>query len=407
VKILFIGFWGFEDPLTTSTTLPNLEILSQSVEVEHIRLATVERDGRAPTFKLPFVTDKISFQPLVSGRRRSLLATKIEEFLRFPKELTAMALEIGATHIIGRGAMAGALAYLTSQRTNLPFYVESFEPHADYMLDSGVWSRYDPRYVFQRFWEEKEKRNAKGLMPVAENYRQQLLREGRAATKVVTVPCPVNLASFSYQRQIGQQVRQRLEFGADAIVGVYLGKFGDIYYDQEAFDLFRTAACFFGTRFRLIILTPHPAEEVKAKLTRVGFTESQYFVTKSPHHEVPSYLSAADFAFAPIKPAPCRQYCSPVKVGEYWACGLPVLLTEGVGDDSDIIRQEPAGGAGFDLSVPGSVAIAITRIAAQIQVPDYRAQARALAVKHRSVDRSREAYQQLLGIHSREIAAAT
>jgi glycosyltransferase involved in cell wall biosynthesis len=277
--------------------------------------------------------------------------------------------------------------------------VESFEPHADYMLDSGVWRRYDPRYIFQRFWEEKEKKYAQGLMPVAENYRRQLLREGRAASKVVTVPCPVNLDSFAYQPEQGQQVRKRLGFSHDAIVGVYLGKFGDIYYDQEAFEVFRAAADFFGPRFRLIVLTPNPLPEVKNKLERVGFSESQYFVTKSPHHEVPGYLSAADFAFAPIKPAPCRLYCSPVKVGEYWACGLPVLLTEGVGDDSDIIRQDPGGGAGFDLAVPDSLPKALATIAEQIQKPGYRAQARALAERYRSVDKSSQAYEQLLGLH--------
>jgi len=400
VKILFIGFWGLDDPLTLSTTFPNLEILAGSTEVEHIRLATVERNDYVPVLNLPFITDKISFQPLVSPNRVSLLATKFEEFVRFPRHLAEMAKEIGATHVIGRGAMAGALAYLTSQRTGLPFFVESFEPHADYMLESGVWHRYDPRYIFQRFWENKEKDNASGLMPVAENYRQQLLREGRSASQVVTVPCPVNLKSFTYQPLVGQQVRHRLGFPVDAIVGIYLGKFGDIYYDHEAFDIFRTAADFFGAQFRLIILTPNPIIEVKEKLKRVGFSESQYFIIKSPHHEVPGYLSAADFAFAPIKPAPCRLYCSPVKVGEYWACGLPVLLTEGVGDDSNIISQEPAGGAGFNLEVPGSLHSALAHISAQIRQPEYRVQARAMAERYRSVNRSRQAYEQLLGLSS-------
>jgi glycosyltransferase involved in cell wall biosynthesis len=400
MRILFIGFWGLDDPLTISTTFPNLELLANAAEVEHVRLATVERDEYVPTLQLPFATDKISFQPLISLRRKSLLATKTEEFVRFPRELAAMAQEIEATHIIGRGAMAGALAYLTAKRTGLPFFVESFEPHADYMLDSGVWHRYDPRYIFQHFWEEKEKKHAMGLMTVAENYRQQLLREGLDASKVVAVPCPVNLTSFTHQPTAAQQVRERLGFSADAVVGVYLGKFGDIYYDQEAFELFKTAAEFFGPKFRLIILTPNSQVEVKAKLAQVGFTENQYFVTKSPHHEVPGYLSASDFAFAPIKPAPCRLYCSPVKVGEYWACGLPVLLTEGVGDDSNIIRQEPAGGAVFDLRFPKSVPNALARIATQMQQPDYRHATRSLAERYRSMDPSREAYEQLLGLRS-------
>lgn len=399
MKILFIGFWGFNDPLTTSTTLPNLEILANSEDVEQIILSTVERGAEVSHFSLPFQTNKIIFRPLISGRRRSLLATKTEEFLRFPRQLAALAREHGTTHIIGRGAMAGALALLTSQRTGLPFYVESFEPHADYMLESGVWKRYDPRFLFQRFWEQKEKANAVGLMPVAENYRQQLIQEGCPADQIVTVPCPVNLTTFAYQPEAGAQVRARLGFGPDAIIGVYLGKFGDIYYDAEAFDLFKAAADFFGPRFRLIVLTPNPIPEVKAKLQRVGFAESQYFVVKAPHAEVPGYLSAADFAFAPIKPAPCRLFCSPVKVGEYWACGLPVLLTEGVGDDSAIIRREPDGGAGFDLLDPPSVPKALAHLAALMQRPGYRDRARELAVRHRSLTQARAAYQQLLGLN--------
>jgi glycosyltransferase involved in cell wall biosynthesis len=397
MKILFIGFWGLEDPLTLSTTFPNLQLLAELSSVELIRFATVEREGQAiPILKLPFVTTKISHQPLVSRPRRSLLGTKLEEFLRFPRELMATIHELGIDIIIGRGAMAGALAYLTSKRTGKPFYVESFEPHADYMLESGVWSKYDPRYIFQRFWESKEKKYAKGLMPVAENYRRQLQREGLNANNIITVPCPVNLTSFAPNVTTSRAVRDRLGFAIDAIVGIYVGKFGDIYYDAEAFALFRAAADFFGDAFRLIILTPNPLAEVEAKIRRAGLSPGQFFVTKAPHHEVPSYLSAADFAFAPIKPAECRQYCSPVKVGEYWASGLPVLLTEGVGDDSDIIKVE-GGGAIFNLQHSDSVPQALQEIAHQISQPFYREQVRQLAERHRSISLSRDAYNYFFG----------
>jgi hypothetical protein len=58
---------------------------------------------------------------------------------------------------------------------------------------------------------------------------------------------------------------------------------------------------------------------------------------------VKDYLSAADFAFATIKSTPIRLYCCPVKNGEYWASGLPILLEDGIGDDSDIIKSEGGG----------------------------------------------------------------
>ncbi|QNP52621.1 glycosyltransferase [Hymenobacter qilianensis] len=254
-----------------------------------------------------------------------------------------------------------------------------------------MWKSYDPRYLFQRYWEKKQKQLALGLLPVAENYRQQLIREGVSGERIVTVPCSVDVAAFKFDEARRKQVREQLGFASTAPVGIYVGKFGDIYYDTEAFDLFKAAADHFGPAFRLIILTPNPPAEVRSKLARVGFSKDEVFVVKAPHADVPGYLSAADFAFAPIKPAPCRLFCSPIKVGEYWAAGLPVLLTEGVGDDSAIIRQE-GGGAVFNLDQPSSVPAAIKQIAVLLQSPNYRQHTVKLAERHRSLDRATLAY---------------
>jgi glycosyltransferase involved in cell wall biosynthesis len=394
MKILFIGFWGLSDPLTLATTFPNLQLLSELSHVKLIRLATVERD-KVPTaiYPLPFATDKVTHQSLVSRQRGSLIGTKIEEFIRFPRELSNTVSELGIDIIIGRGAMAGALAYLTSKRTGKPFYVESFEPHAEYMLDSGVWGRYDPRYIFQHFWEKKEKKYASGLMPVAENYRRQLIAEDIPAEKIITVPCSVNLTTFSFDASARSQIRHALTWSDEAIVGAYVGKFGGIYYDEEAFTIFRQAADFFGANFRLLLLTPQPVADVQAKLRAVCFNPEHAVIKLVPFSEVPAYLSAADFAFGLHLPTP---YVSPVKVGEYWATGLPVLMADGVGDDSAIIKAE-AGGSIFNLEYPGSVQTALADISQQISHQGYRESIRQLAVRHRSLDLSRQAYQYFFG----------
>ena len=48
----------------------------------------------------------------------------------------------------------------------------------------------------------------------------------------------------------------------------------------------------------------------------------------------------------PVKPVPTKRYCTPVKDGEYWALGLPVIITEGISDDSGIIRENGIVGDG-------------------------------------------------------------
>ncbi|RZK45333.1 MAG: glycosyl transferase family 1, partial [Hymenobacter sp.] len=390
MRILFLGYWSLHDGLTTSTVFPHLRLLQARADVEAIRLVTIERgpDAQADLYFTPgYPTGKITFEPLRSRPGRNVILNKMEDFTRFPTELIRQAEEFRADFILARGAPAGALAYLVWQKTKLPFYVESFEPHADYMLESGVWRRYDPRYLFQRHWEKRQKQLAQGLMPVAENYRRQLIAEGVPAGRIATVPCSVNAAAFAFSPADRQRIRAQVGFtAADAVVGIYVGKFGGIYYDAEAFQVFRAAADHFGPAFRLILLTPDPVPEVRRKLVAAGLAVEVVVITKAPHAEVPAYLSAADFAFATIKPAPCRLFCSAIKIGEYWASGLPVLLPPGVGDDSQIVEAE-AGGAVFDLQQPASLGLSLRRLAQLLQEPGYRARIHTLALRHRQLDR--------------------
>ena len=112
--------------------------------------------------------------------------------------------------IICRGSPAGSIGYYIHKKTRLPFYVESFEPHADYMLESGVWSWYNPKYIFAAYWEQKQKKYAEGLMPVARNYREKLLMAGVDASRVDVIPCCVSLEEFKYMEEHRLAVRKKL-----------------------------------------------------------------------------------------------------------------------------------------------------------------------------------------------------
>ena len=397
MRILFLGYWGLQDGLTVSTIFPHLRILQERPDVEAVRLVTIERGAEAQaelTFAPGFEAGKISFEPLRSRPGRNVILNKIEDFTRFPNELAKQVAEFRPDFMLARGTPAGSLAYLVWQKTKLPFYVESYEPHADYMLDSGVWGRYDPRYLFQRHWETKQKELALGLMPVAENYRQQLIREGVPAGRVVTVPCSVNADAFAFDAGARARVRQRLGWPAEAVVGVYVGKFGGIYYDEEAFEVFKMAAEYFGPAFRLLLLTPLPAGVVQNRLASVGLSPAQTYVAKVPFVEVPEFLSAADFAFGLHRPT---LFVSPIKHGEYWANGLPIFLSDGVGDDSEIIKKE-GGGAIFNLDRPISVSEALGNVAQQMAQPGYRQRVRQLAERYRSIELSRQAYAYFFGV---------
>ena len=340
MNILYLGYWGANEGLTTATILPNLSILSEFEHVEKIIYCSIERDNDI-AFNISI--DKVKHIPLYSIKSKIPLLDKITDFINFPRTLTSLCKKHKIDKIISRGAPAGGLAFLTYKKTSIPFIVESFEPHADYMLESNVWSKYDPRYISEVYWETKAKQKAEHLVTVSGNFKNLLIKQGVSSNRISTVPCCVNLDHFKYNASKRQELREQNGIDEDTLVGIYVGKFGDIYLDHEAFSVFAETLSSFP-KSALVLLTPEKEDFIKERLNNhPELTNIQVITLLAPHNEVPNYLSLADIAFATIRPAPSRQYCSAIKIGEYYASGLPIVITEGCGDDSDLIKKHQLG----------------------------------------------------------------
>lgn len=348
MNLLYICYWGINDGLTDSTVLPHLEILAEFDSIQKIIFCTIERDG-LPVVGKKFTHSKIKHIPLLSKNVSPSFFNKIYDFILFPKLLNSIIDLHSIDKILARGAPAGALAWMLYKKRGISYIVESFEPHADYMLESGVWSSFSPKYIFEKHWEKKQKESAQYLITVSNNYRLNLINEGIQPNRLETIPCCVNMNSFGFDPDKRALIRTKLNIKPDRLVGVYVGKFGDIYYKTEAFEILRKAFDFFGNNFFVIILTPQDKSEVISLLIKHQIPMENVFVDKVLHSEIPFFLSASDFAFSFVKPANCRKYCSPIKDGEYWANGLPILIPDNIGDDSDIIKNTALAGAIFSL----------------------------------------------------------
>lgn len=353
MKILFQTYWGINDGLTTSTVFPNLKILAGFSEVDKIILSTIEREGEKVEYTGP-KNSKIEFNPRYSLNIRLNQLNKIFDFLIFAFQLYKICKNEKIDYIIGRGALAGSLSLIVGKLTNTPVVVESFEPHTQYMVEAGVWPKKGIRRLFGSFLEKKIIQKASYVITVSQNFKDLLIGKGVAENKLKVVPCCVDLERFKRNDKERQLIRENLKIEGNFYVGIYVGKFGGIYYDKEAYEIFKTTSDIFGQKFFLIILTPDNSEKVKKNLMKAGLAKDSFFVERVPHHEVPKYLSAADFAFALQTYKPSNLFLSPIKNGEYWASGLPLLTTEGVGDDDQIIKKEKTGFA-FNLDNKGSL----------------------------------------------------
>ncbi len=272
MKILYISYWGIHEGLSTATVLPHVDILASFPQVEKIILCSIERSGNVAPVVLG---EKMIHVPLISDDRGSVLLTKARDFFVFPKVLVKRCATHGIDFILCRSSLAGALGHLVYRKTSIPYAVESFEPHADYMIETGIWNRYDPRSLIQLYFEKKIRQSAKTLLPVSFHYRDVLIAHGVREEKIIVQPCCVDLDRFSYAAASRKKIRQQHGIPDDATVAIYVGKFGHMYYDVEAFKLYADAFRFFGKTFYVIILSPDAPEIVHGYIQQVQLPDDR------------------------------------------------------------------------------------------------------------------------------------
>jgi glycosyltransferase involved in cell wall biosynthesis len=391
---LFLSYWSLQEPLTQATVIPTLRVLLQDGCAERIVLVTVER-GEQAEHRRGALVPGVEHVPLAAGTGWPRSLSRGWDLARLVPRVSAIARAEGAQSMVARGVVAGAYAHFVARRTGLPYAVDYFEPHNDYMTDVGEWRKGGLLDRGLGWMIGKQLHSARACITVSNNYRARLIGGGADPQKLHTAPCPVDQERMRFVEADRARIRTQLGW-EDACVGVYVGKFGGLYHVERAFQMFAAAQRIVGERFALMILSPHKEAEVREGLRAAGFKGERFHIKHAAHTEVGAHLSSADLAFTTYRGTPSSASISPMKVGEYWANGLPVLLTRGVGDDSGIIDREEWAGATFDPE-GDDLAPALSKVLKLIDLPEQRARTAALAERYRSMDLTREVFRSLRG----------
>jgi len=397
-NILVLTQWSYKDALIQTYTLPYVDIIRKIISAERkIILVTAEQPHLAlsqdETDQINKDWERRNMQLLPEPYKRFGLIKFIIAARNLSKLIGVIKKEkIKVIHAFC--TPAGSIAYLLSKLTGAELIIDSYEPHAESMVENGTWKKDGVAYRILFFLEKKQTQKAKALIATTAGMKQYALdRYGVKAKDFFVKPACVDLIKFSPGEKEPSLLKE-LGF-ENKIVCVYAGKLGGIYLKEEIFDFIGLCYDHWKEDFRFLMLTNATKEEVDTEMQRVGLPKNTVVSKFVYHDDVPRYLSLGDFALNPVKPVPTKQYCTSIKDGEYWAMGLPVVISPRISDDSKIIEKENAGVV-VDFFDRHALAGSIEKL--EVLLKDkliLKEKIRQIAIRYRSFELAKKVYQEI------------
>lgn len=346
-NILILTQWSFKDPLIQAYTLPYVYIIAKQLAVgSKIYLVTFEQE-------------KLKILPSEKTAIKNMLAEKgifLIDFNYSPFGIVSIIKWSGVLlnlftlifikqikFIHAWCTTAGSLGYVLSKLSGKPLIIDSYEPHAEAMVENKTWSPTGLKFKLLFFLEKRQTRHAKILIGTTTGMHDYALEKYKVnISNFYVKPACVDLTKFNIIKRKNSSLLAQLKL-EKKIVCVYAGKFGGIYLTKEVFDFFSAAEKFWGDAFRVLLLTLHDKETLFKWANESNFSTDKMVIRFVSHDQIPEYLGVGDFGITPVKSIPTKRYCTPIKDGEYWALGLPVVISKNISDDSEIIINNNAG----------------------------------------------------------------
>jgi glycosyltransferase involved in cell wall biosynthesis len=391
VHVLYVVYWGALEPLGRALVLPAVVRLAELGA--RITLVTYEKAAdRAHTAELDAVDESLR----AAGVRWVAL--------RYHKRPTVPATVFDVGHGVARGLLesrrvrpdvihartfVGGLTGLPLSRATgakLIYHNEGFYP--DEQVDAGFWDEGSPQHRVAKALERRLYARADAIVSLSQKGKQiiEALDPVRARnTPIAVVPSSVDLVHFAVADRHGAGRSLRL---------VYMGSVGGRYLVDR---IGRFAAV---ADARLEVLTPAQPALVRSELVGSGLRDDAWSSKFVPYEALPDELARYDAGLCFHTHTLSAAGGSSTKVGQYWATGLPVIATSGLGDVDDIVQQERVGVVVADHSDEAYRA-SLTELQALLQDPELPARCRAAAERHYGLDeacrRQLAVYEQLGG----------
>lgn len=338
--MLYLVYWGAAEPLGQSLVLPAVR-----------RLAKLGTDLTLVTFEKPGdLANKDEIRRVSADLQEHGVIWKKLRYHRRPK-VPATAFDFihgcvrsvlsqlpGRPDVIHARTFVGGLmgmSLASVMRSKLIYHNEGFYP--DEQVDAGVWRLNSAPHRFAKALERRLYSKSDAIVALsnrAKSIIESLPAVERKRTPVVVVPSCVDLDHFGSNRSAPYS-------HGDTLRIAYVGSVGG-RYDFEGIGRFVSFLAR-EVKLHLRIVSRSERSLVETILDKSGLPDDAWSMNSIAYRDMPNELASQHAGLHFLRRGISDHGGSPTKIGEYWAAGIPVVVTPNAGDTEDIIRRDRVG----------------------------------------------------------------
>jgi glycosyltransferase involved in cell wall biosynthesis len=336
-RLLYVSYDGVLEPLGESQVVAYLERLSAGRE---IHLMSFEKPRDFDDKEQPAALSRrleaagIIWHPLRWRNRPRIVAAVWNLALGI---LTAIGIAVGRRVSIfhARNILCSAMCLpaVSIRRGKLISDIRGFWP--DERVDGGLIRADGFVYKVLKVIERLVLRRSAAIVTLTKASVPILTADpcfGLPKAPITVIPTCVDLDRF---RPASRSATSR-----PFVLG-YVGSFGTWYMLEETVALF--AALLARQSARFVISNRNEHAVIRAALRHHQVPESTVELRSSRYEDMPTIIGRMDAGVCFVRPQFSKIGSAPTKFGEYLACGVPVVATEGVGDQAEVIREGKVG----------------------------------------------------------------
>jgi glycosyltransferase involved in cell wall biosynthesis len=377
MTVLYISQDGITDHIGQSQIAPY--VLGLAARGYDIHLLSAEKDGRealVADYQARFASvgvrwTTISYhKPLIGTLRDLATMTHAARGICRAERITLVHCRSHPTMPVGM-----AVKRWTGARLLFDF--------RDFWADTGIArGRFVPVFRWLKRLERRFVLAADHVNCLTERAVTYLRREyvGTAAAPTFSVvPCCADFDLFRLPLTVAA-TRSELGIAQDATVLLYLGSIGVEYLLDRMMTLFVQLR---GLRPNAIFLfvVNNAADTVYAAAAGAGLPREAIRVIGATRSRVPALIGASNLSVAFIRADLSKIGCSPTKVGETLACGVPVVANTGVGDLDTLLSPSINGSLVLTDFAPATMSAGLEEVLARpLSSAEIRSSALALSL---------------------------